>query len=149
MTGVGLRSARQGRLVPTTPARPPQLVGRVFRGSSVVTAGLLTKKQLRSSVWRRLRQDVYSDSSLPVTHRLMVSAVGLTLPEKAGFTGRSAATLWGAREIAAASDPVEVVVPREARWNAGPGVRVRSLLDGQQLVRRGRWTCTSRVDTAV
>jgi hypothetical protein len=56
----------------------------------VVVEGLLTRKQLRSSSWRRLRQDVYADVALAVTHRLMVSAVGLTLSEDAGFTGRSA-----------------------------------------------------------
>jgi hypothetical protein len=135
--------------VPSPPARPPQLVGRVFRGSSVVAEGLLTKKQLRSSIWRRLRQDVYADAALAVTHRLMVSAVGLTLPEGAGFIGRSAATLWGVTDVADPADPVEVVVPAVSRWNPGPGVRVRLLPNGQQLVRRGRWLCTSRVDTAV
>jgi hypothetical protein len=94
----------------------------------VVVEGLLTRKQLRSSSWRRLRQDVYADVALAVTHRLMVSAVGLTLPEGAGFTGRSGATLWGVKDVATVTDPVEVVVP------AGP--------------RQGRWLCTSRVDTA-
>jgi very-short-patch-repair endonuclease len=115
----------------------------------VVAEGLLTKKQLRSSIWRRLRQDVYADASLAVTHRLMVSAVGLALPDRAGFTGRSAATLWGAKDVADPTDPVEVVLPRGSRWNPGPGVRIRFLPGGQQLVRSGRWLCTSRVDTAV
>jgi hypothetical protein len=135
--------------VPTTPSRPPQLVGRVFRGSRVVGEGLLTKKQLRSSAWRRLRQDVYADAALPVTHRLMVSAVGLVLPEAGGFTGRSAATLWGVDDVAAPTDPVEVLIPATQRWNPGVGVLVRSLPSGRQLVRRGRWLCTTRVDTAV
>jgi hypothetical protein len=94
----------------------------------VVVEGLLTRKQLRSSSWRRLRQDVYADVALAVTHRLMVSAVGLTLLEGAGFTGRSGATLWGVKDVATVTDPVEVLVP------AGP--------------RQGRWPCTSRVDTA-
>jgi hypothetical protein len=147
--GESVRSGRQIHLVPTPPARPPQLVGRVFRGSSVVAKGLLTKKQLRSSVWRRLRQDVYADAALPVTHRLMVSAVGLALPEGAGFTGRSAVTLWGVPDVAGPTDPVEVLVPAGCRWNAGPGVRVRSLPGGQELVRQGRWLCASRVDAAV
>jgi hypothetical protein len=40
-------------------------------------------------------------------------------------------------------------VPAGTRWNAGRGVRVRSLPNGQVLVRRGRWPCSSRVDTAV
>jgi G:T-mismatch repair DNA endonuclease (very short patch repair protein) len=136
-------------LVPTPPARPPQLVGRVFRGSTVVAQGLLTRKQLRSAAWRRLRQDVYADMALPVTHRLLVSAVGLVLPQGAGFTGRSAASLWGVPDVASPTDPVEVLLPGGSRWNAGPGVRVRSLLRDQALVRRGLWSCASRVDTAV
>lgn len=115
----------------------------------MVATGLLTKKQLRSSAWRRLRQDVYADAALPVTHRLLISAVGLGLPEGAGFTGRSAATLWGVDDIADPTDPVEVLVPAGTRWNPGPGIRVRSLRGGLQLVRRGRWLCTDRVDTAV
>jgi hypothetical protein len=135
--------------VPVPPARPPQLVGRVFRGSTVVTKGLLTRKQLRSSAWRRLRQDVYADATLPVTHRLMVSAVGLVMPEGAGFTGRSAAMLWGVRDVATPTDLVDVVIPTGSLWNAGPSVRVRTLPSGQVLVRRGRWLCASRVDTAV
>jgi hypothetical protein len=135
--------------VPTPPSRPPPLVGRVFRGSTVVGRGLLTKRQLRSSAWRRLRQDVYADAALPVTHRLMVSAVGLVLPEGAGFTGRSAATLWGVQDIAGPTDPVEVLVPVGSRWNPGPGVRARSLPSRQQLVRTGRWLCATRLDTAV
>jgi hypothetical protein len=114
-----------------------------------VAQGLLTKKQLRSSAWVRLRQDVYADATLPLTHRLLVSAVGLVLPEGAGFAARSAAVLWGVPDIAGAADPVEVVLPPGVRWNAGSDVRARSLMAGQQLVRRGRWLCTSRVDTAV
>ncbi len=85
-------------------ARPLELHGRVFRGSAVVSEGLLTDKQLRSSAWVRLRQDVYADSSLPRTHRILISAVGLTLPAGAGFTGRSAAVLWGVPDIA--SQPI-------------------------------------------
>ncbi|MGZ4507751.1 MAG: endonuclease domain-containing protein [Blastococcus sp.] len=135
--------------MPSPPARPPQLVGRVFRGSSVIAQGLLTKKQLRSSAWVRLRQDVYADAALAVTHRLMVSAVGLALPAGAGFTGRSAATLWGAKEVAGPADPVEVVLPAGIRWHSGPGVRVRLLPIGRHLVRQGRWLCTNPVDTAV
>jgi hypothetical protein len=135
--------------MPRTPARPPQLRGRVFRGRDVVARGWLTRKQLRSGAWRRLRQDVYADSTLPVTHRLLVSAVGLALPEGAGFVGRSAAVLWGAGDLAEADDPVEVALPPGRRWNAGPGVRVRTLLPGVAFVQLGRWRCTSPDDTAV
>jgi G:T-mismatch repair DNA endonuclease (very short patch repair protein) len=135
--------------VPIQPARPARLQGRVFRGSSVVRRGLLTPKQLRSSAWVRLRQDVYADASLPVTHRLLVSAVGLTAPPGAGFTGRSAAVLWGVPDVAGPDHPVEVVLPAGRRWNAGAGVRVRTLLPGQELVRCGAWCCLPRADTAV
>ncbi|MFW3169934.1 endonuclease domain-containing protein [Geodermatophilus sp. CPCC 206100] len=134
--------------MPVPPTRPVPLRGRVFRGSTVVRQGLLTPKQLRSSAWVRLRQDVYADASLPVTHRLLVSAVGLVLPEGAGFAGRSAAVLWGVPDLAGPGDPVEVVLPAGRRWNAGPGVRVRELLPGQRLVPRGRWRCLSPAGTA-
>ena len=121
----------------------------MFRGTDVVERGWLTRKQLRSSAWRRLRQDVYADAALPTTHRLHISAVGLVLPEGAGFAGRSAAVLWGATDLASSRDPVEVALPAGQRWNAGPGVRMRRLLPGHELVQRGRWRCTSREDTAV
>ena len=135
--------------MPVSPARPPQLVGRVFRGSYVVARGLLTPKQLRSSAWVRLRQDVYADAALDLTHRVLISAVGLALPEGAAFSGRSAAVLWGLGWAAGAADPVEVGLPRGLRWNAGPDVRVRTLLPDRRLVRRGKWLCTGRVDTVV
>ena len=124
------------------------LRGRVFRGTAVVRQGLLTPKQLRSSAWVRLRRDVYADASLPVTHRLLISAVGLTLPAGAGFTGRSAAVLWGVPDVAETTDPVEVVLPGGGRWNAAGGVRVRNLLPGQVLVQRGLWRCLPRAETA-
>lgn len=91
--------------MPPSAARPLELRGRVFRGSAVVSEGLLTEKQLRSSAWVRLRHDVYADASLPRTHRLLISAVGLTLPARAGFTSRSAAVLWGVSDIAGPVDP--------------------------------------------
>ena len=135
--------------MPIPPARPAGLRGRVFRGSAVVRRGLLTPKQLRSSAWVRLRQDVYADAALPVTHRLLVGAVGLTLPAGAGFAGLSAAVLWGVPDVAGVDDPVEVLLPAGRRWNAGSGVRVRTVLPGQRLVQRGPWRLLPRAETAV
>ena len=135
--------------MPRGPARPAALVGRVFRGTTAVRQGLLTPKQLRSSPWRRLRRDVYVDARVPITHRLMVSAVGLVLPEGAGFGGHSAAVLWGVDDVASPGDPVDVLLPPGCRWNAGPGVRCRQQVAGRALVQRGRWRCSSRLDTAV
>jgi len=135
--------------MPTPAARPQPLRGRVFRGSDVVRRGLLTPKQLRSSAWRRLRQDVYVDAALEVDHRLLISAVGLVLPEGAGFTGRSAAVLWGVPEVAGPLDPVEVLLPGGQRWHPGPGVRLHRFSGAVPFVRVGRWWCTARVATAV
>jgi G:T-mismatch repair DNA endonuclease (very short patch repair protein) len=121
----------------------------VFRGTDVVSQGLFSAKQLRSSAWMRLRQDVCADAELPVDHRLLVTAVGLSLPAGGGFAGCSAAVLWGVEDAATTAHPVEVVLPSGRRWHAGPGVRVRSLRPDQLLVSRGRWRCTGRVDTAI
>ncbi|RBY80109.1 hypothetical protein DQ239_03190 [Blastococcus sp. TF02-09] len=121
----------------------------MFLGSDVVQRGLLTRKQLRSPAWRRLRQDVYADAALEVTHRLLISAVGLVLPAGAGFTGLSAAVLWGAADVAGPLDPVEVVLPSGQRWHPGAGVRVHRASRAVRLERVGRWECTDRVATTV
>jgi hypothetical protein len=111
---------------------------------------VLTRDQLRSGAWRRLRQDVYADATVPVDHRLMARGVSLVAPRSAALGGLSAAVLWGARDLATAEDPVEVVVPPGTRWSPGPGVVVRTArLDGD-VVHDGRglrWT--ARVRTAV
>jgi hypothetical protein len=135
--------------MPIPAARPEQLRGRVFRGSTAVRQGLLTTKQLRSSAWRRLRQDVYADAALIVDHRLLTSAVGLVLPQGAGFCGLSAAVLWGVPEVASPLDPVEVVLPEGRRWHPGDGVRVRRSSEPVRLEQVGRWRCTGRLNTAV
>lgn len=97
----------------------------------------------------RIRQDVYADAALPLNHGLLLAAVGLCLPAGAGFAGRSAAVLWGVPDLATTADPVEVLLPAGRRWNAGAGVRVRSLRPGQLLVPRKQWQATGRVDTAL
>lgn len=121
----------------------------MFRGSDVVARRLLTPKQLRSAAWVRLRQDVYADATLELTHRVRITAVGLTLPAGAAFAGRSAAVLWGIGWAAESTDPVEVGLPRGSRWNAGGDVVVRTLVRGRRPVWRGRWPCTGRLDTVV
>ncbi len=136
--------------MPVAPVRPPVLRGRVFRGTWAVAAGVLTKDQLRSSAWRRLRRDVYADAALPVDHRLLARGVGLVMPRSAAFGGLTAAVLWDAPELATAEDPVEVVVPPGTRWTPGPGVVVRSAPLEGDVVRSGSWMrWTGRVRTAV
>ncbi|PRY51957.1 hypothetical protein LY71_101329 [Geodermatophilus tzadiensis] len=128
---------RQAPPVPVAPRRPPLLRGRVFRGTWAVAAGVLTADELRSSAWRRLRQDVHADAALPVDHRLLARGVSLVMPRSAALGGLTAAVLWGAPDVATAEDPVDVVLPPGTRWSPGPGVAVRSApLDGE-VVRDG------------
>ena len=102
--------------MPRRPHRPPQLCGRVFRGQQAVAAGLLTRRQLDCPAWRRLLRDVYADSALPVTHGLYIAAARLVIPRDAALAGRSAAWQYGAADLVGAGDPVEVLVPRSARF---------------------------------
>jgi hypothetical protein len=99
--------------------RPPELRGRVFRGTWAVAAGRLTEEQLRSRAWRRLRRDVYADAELPVDHRLLTRGVSLVMPRAAALGGRTAGVLWGLPDLASVGDPVEVVVPPGVRWTRG------------------------------
>jgi G:T-mismatch repair DNA endonuclease (very short patch repair protein) len=140
----------QAARVPVPPMRPPELRGRVFRGTWAVGAGLLTEQQLRSRAWRRLRRDVFADADLTVDHRLLARGVSLVMPRAAALGGCTAAVLWGVSELVSAADPVEVVVPPGTRWTPGPGVRVRSAPLVGDVVGRGPWLrWTGRVRTAV
>ncbi len=136
--------------MPVAPRRPPVLHGRVFRGTWAVGAGVLSKDELRSSAWRRLRRDVYADAALAVDHRLFARGVSLVMPPSAALGGVTAAVLWGASGLATAEDPVEVVVPPAERWSPGPGVVVRSASLHGDVVHDGSWLrWTGRVRTAV
>jgi very-short-patch-repair endonuclease len=121
----------------------------VFRASEVLAAGLLTRGQLRTTAYRRLRQDVYAAAHLPVTHRLRVRAVALVAPPAGAFGGLTAAVLWGARDLAGPDDPVEVVVPTGVRWHPGPGVTVRSASLAGDVVTDGELRWTGRTRTAL
>ncbi len=102
--------------MPYPAAVPDALHGKVFRGSLVVRLGLLTRAQLRSPVWCRVRQDIYAEARLVVDHGLMVSAAALVLPQGGLIAGRSAAWLYGAKQ-ATAEDPVDALVPSGlSRW---------------------------------
>jgi len=94
---------------------PPALRGRLFRGSVVVAAGLLTRRQLQSRSYVRVAQDVYVEGQVPVDHRLRAVAVALTMPPYGYLTGASAGWFYGAR-TADTSDQVVVAVPMGTRW---------------------------------
>lgn len=135
--------------MPVPPYRPEALRGRLFRGSWAVRAGVLTPAALRSSAWQRIRPDVYADATVPVDHAVRATAVAMTMPAGAALAGVTAAVLWGIRELAGASEPVEVAVPTGIRWSPGPDVLVRSAdLTGAVTRLSGR-PLTTRLRTAV
>lgn len=121
-----------------------------FRGTAALKDGLLTRGQLRTSRWHRLRHDVYVDASVPVTHRLHAEAVLLVAPRCAVLGGMTAATLWSTRgQLATADDPVEVILPPGVRWNAGRGAVVRTGGIARDVVTDGTLRWTDRTRTAV
>lgn len=98
-------------------------LGKVFRGSDAVAAGLITPGQLRGPHVQRLFRDVFVPQHVRVTHALRCAGVALSIPEGT-ITGRSAATLRGVR-LARTGDPVELVVPLDSRVRPRDGLALR------------------------
>lgn len=135
--------------MPPSPARPDALRGRIFRGSTVVRSGRLSRGQLRSSAWRRLFPDVYACASLPVDHRLRARAAARLLLPGAVLSGRSAAVLWGV-DLAGPDDDVECIVALACRAGTARGVRVtRRALPTDDVVTRGGVPVTTPLRTAL
>lgn len=126
-----------------------QLRRRVFRGSHACETGLLTRAELRTRAWRRLRPDVYCDADLPSTHRLHAEGIALVAPSGAVFGGLTAASLWGARDLVGPDDPVEVVLPPGVRWHPTSGVTVRTGTTAGDVVTDDVLRWTSRTRTAL
>ena len=135
--------------MPVPPLRPAALHQKVFRGSWAVRTGVLTAASLRSSAWRPVRRDVYVDATVPDSHVLRATAVGLCMPPGAALAGRTAAVLWGVTDLVRTDDPVEVAVPVGIRWTPGPDVVASSSdLTGATTRQDGR-VLTTRLRTAV
>jgi very-short-patch-repair endonuclease len=127
---------------------PDGLLSRPFRGSDTIRMGLLTKRQLTSSAWRRLFEDVYVHESVPLTHRAKCQAVALLLPPGAAIGGASAAHLLGA-DVVGRDARVEVTSPRAQRIPDRPGVVTRySELQAGDIVFRDGIPVTTPVRTA-
>lgn len=107
----------------TAGALPPELRGRVFRGTDAVSSGAIGRSLLRGPAVHRLFRDCFADSSLPVDHVLRCRALGLVLPPGAVLVGVSAAAMHGVQWVEA-EDPVHVAVPHPHPWGARTGVVV-------------------------
>ena len=110
--------------MPRRPVRPGALAWQAFQGSTAVSRGLLTRHQLRSSAWIRLRHDVYADARLDRDHALACRAAMLRLPSSAAIAGPSAAYLLGVEHAALFDDDVHVMVPTKVRAGRQQGLRI-------------------------
>jgi hypothetical protein len=82
----------------------------LFRGTDALAQGMLTRRDLLGDRVCRLFRDVYTWSTVPVTHELRARAATMALPRGVVITGRSAAAVRGA-PICWPDDPVHVSVP--------------------------------------
>lgn len=107
-----------------SPRRPPELTGRIFRGTDAVRAGLLTKQDLRGRAWHRMFRGVYADARLAGSYQQRcLAASWYVVPKQAAIAGRSAAWLLGVT-LAPETDPIEVVAPWDARFGPVKGLRI-------------------------
>jgi hypothetical protein len=113
--------------VGTRPYRPSRLAGQMFLGSQAIDEGLLTRHQLRSRAWLRLRNDVYADARFELTHELACRAAAMRLPGEAVIGGASAAYLYGVDHAARPHDDIDVILPWKARIPRLRGLRVHTL----------------------
>ncbi|MEJ3743546.1 DUF559 domain-containing protein [Actinomycetes bacterium KLBMP 9797] len=135
--------------MPPQPSRPRELQWQVFRGSDALGRRLLTPKQLRSTAWVRLRNDVYADNRLERDHELACRAAALRLPPGTAIAGPSAAFLYGVRHAAAPTDDVHVIMPSGASAAPRAGLRVhRSAIRPGEIVTAAGLTRTSPARTA-
>jgi hypothetical protein len=106
----------------------------IFLGSHAVAEAVVTPKQLKAGLYRRLLHNVYADPGLTADHELYARGAALVMPEAAVLGGRSAAAWFGA-PFASAVDPVVVVVPPDSTWRGPRGIRVHrtSLRPGDVL----------------
>ena len=133
-----------------TARRPAELRGAVFRKRDVLAAGLLTTDALRSSAWRRLFRGVYADAALPDSSGVRIRGARLLLPPSAVFSGRTAAHLHGADDLAGHRDLIDVTVPTAVRIGPVGGIRIRRVaLLPDDVATLGTWRCTTAVRTAL
>jgi very-short-patch-repair endonuclease len=104
-----------------------------FRGSEALSAGMLTRRQLRSPFFTSLFRNVYVESTTKVTHEIRCRGATLFLPPDAVITGRSAATVRGA-PLAKPDDLVEVIAPLERRIGRPDGIDLR-----RNVIAAGEW----------
>jgi hypothetical protein len=113
-----------------------------------VRSGLLSRRSLAGSSWRRLFHDVYVHRDVPITHELLARGAVMLLPH-AVVTGCSAAVLWGV-DLTGPGDEVEVTLPPDSHMVRVHGLRARrAALDAADVWRVRGVPATSPEATAV
>ena len=102
---------------------------------------------LQTPAWRRMSRGQYSWTGLQHDVELALRAVDKRLPERAAFSGNTAAWILGLDF--SPCEPIEVTIPRDlpARTRAGLRLRRASLQDCDFMIRR-RFRCTTPLRTA-
>lgn len=100
-----------------------QALHGVFLGTHALAEGVVTQRQLKEGLYRRLLRNVYADPGLVADHQLHARAAALVMPSDAVLGGRSAAAWLGA-PFASPIEPVLVLVPHTSAWRGPRGVRV-------------------------
>ncbi|MDG4762822.1 DUF559 domain-containing protein [Solwaraspora sp. WMMD406] len=129
---------------------PRELTVGPFSGRRAVATGLLTRRMLDGSTWRRLLPDVYVYAGAfdIDDHRMWCAAVALNLPDSGAIGGPSAAYLWGV-DLLPRRSPVHVVVPRGRRIRKHPWVSATYFtLAARDATRLFEMPVTSEVRTA-
>jgi very-short-patch-repair endonuclease len=122
---------------------------RPFRGSAAVTAGLLTRGQLRGPRFHKLFPDVYAPADLAPDLALRSAGAAVLVEGRGVLAGYSAAELLGA-SCGPADAPAEVLLLRTGGQSYRcPGLRVhRNLVDPTEITEVGPYGLTSPVRTA-
>ncbi|TFV89987.1 DUF559 domain-containing protein [Blastococcus sp. CT_GayMR16] len=84
---------------------------------------MVTQRQLKTGIYRRLLRNVYADPGLVADHQLRSRAAALLMPSDAVLGGRSAAT-WQGAPFASPMDAVLVLIPNASAWRGPSGVHV-------------------------
>jgi hypothetical protein len=136
-------------LVPPPALVPSSLRYKPFRGSAAIARGLLSKRQLAGPAWRRLFQDVYISSTVPVDQVTLCLAAALLLPPGGALSHQSAAIFHNVPPLRYGPQPVRVSVPPSCRLGRSKGLMVhRVRFEPGDVVRRCGVPVTSPARTA-
>ena len=123
-------------MAPMSSSIPGELKADPFTVAEARAAGFRWES-LQTRAWRRMSRGQYAWTGLRHDVELILRAVDKRLPERAAFSGRTAAWIHGLDVLPC--EPIEVTVPRDLPVRSRCGVRLRrsSLSDTDLTIQRG------------